>query len=519
MASKFEPIPPSRNANKLIDLLESRSKEVNYESLSLEVLLENSNSKKLEDIYSEYDKKDAALRKVISVVKRYEGHLSYIKKKFGVSEQATAIPGSGALSSEEAYKKSGWRTINGANVWTRPPNVSGVTDPIPSQATRYVIPEYPEAALPDEAKTFPLATAEQAAAMRKEDAEAEAIKKSKMTDYERFIYENKGTLGEKGADAKYRQMFLKQLPPFFKDSKLSTKTLIDIDKLIKSAKGIPLIGKLMHPAGLAFAGLGIMDALLKASSASNRAVTGWSGSRMLSGSPSKQFDAMARLAGAKDEQEVLKMYGSLIGQFGSESAFASIGAALRSAPPGIARLQMAKSLGLDEKQANMLMFLAGQKPPESTKEAQEAAARESRLEDIQKWGLRSGSSFAEKTRAASLMLPLEKGLEARGMSWADISPAMFLMRRIYNPADAIDEGIKRQMESQDAAESYDAYESNGGPSVESNDNSKTINMNIEKIEVGQGEAGELANGLIKAADSVIGNARALLTAFGSGFMI
>lgn len=480
---------------------------------------------KWDDVLATLTSQDKALGKVISAIKRYEGHLNYLKK-LGETSKPPVAPGFGALSSEEAYKKSGWRTINGANVWTRPPNVSGVTDPIPSQATRYVIPEYPEAALPDEAKTFPLATAEQAAAMRKEDAEAEAIKKSKMTDYERFIYENKGTLGEKGADAKYRQMLLKQLPPFFKDSKLSTKSLIDIGKLIKSAKGIPLVGKLMHPAGLAFAGLGIMDALLKASSASNRAVTGWSGSRMLSGSPSEQFDAMARLAGAKDEQEVLKMYGSLIGQFGSESAFVSIGAALRSAPPGIARLQMAKSLGLDEKQANMLMFLAGQKPLESTKEAQETAARESKLEDMQKWGLRSGSSFTEKIRAASLMLPLEKGLEARGMSWMDIldmaNPATLpniLMRRIYNPVDAIDEGIKRQMESQDAAESYDAYESNGGSSVESNDNSKTINMNIEKIEVGQGEAGELANGLVKAADTVSGNARALLTAFGSGFMI
>lgn len=353
------------------------------------------------------------------------------------------------------------------------------------------------------------------------------LAKLDMSDYDLFVHEHKAEYGgAKGADEAYRKMLLKQLPPFFKDSKLSTKSLIDIGKLIKSAKGIPLVGKLMHPAGFAFAGLGMMDALLRASSASNRTVTGWSGSRMLSGSPSKQFDAMARLAGAKDEQEVLKMYGSLIGQFGSESVFASIGAALKSVPPGIARLQMAKSLGLDEKQANMLMFLTGQKPLESTKEAQETAARESRLEDMQKWGLRSGSSFTEKIRAASLMLPLEKGLEARGTSWRDIidmaNPATLpniLLRRIYNPVDAIDEGIKRQIESQDAAESYDAYESNGGPSVESNDNSSTVNMNIEKIEVIQEKAGELANGLIKAADTISGGARALLTAFGSGFMI
>lgn len=352
------------------------------------------------------------------------------------------------------------------------------------------------------------------------------LAKLDMSDYDLFVHEHKAEYGgARGADEAYRKMLLKQLPPFFKDSKLSTKSLIDIGKLIKSAKGMPLVGKLMHPAALAFAGLGIMDALLKSSSASNRTVTGWSGSRMLSGSPSKQFDAMARLAGAKDEQEVLKMYGSLIGQFGSESAFASIGAALRSTPPGIARLQMAKSLGLDEKQANMLMFLAGQKPLESTREAQETAARESRLEDIQKWGLRSGSSFTEKIRAASLMIPLEKGLEARGMSWMDIldmaNPATLpniLMRRIYNPVDEIDKGIKRQIESQDAAESYDVYESNGGQTATNTQNIRSASVYIQNMEVASNNPEEFSKGLADIAVVAPGDNRALLASFGSGFI-
>lgn len=312
-----------------------------------------------------------------------------------------------------------------------------------------------------------------------------------MDEYDLFIHDNRATYGGRaGAETAFRHKLLKELPPFLKNTNLSTKTLISIDKAIKSARGLPIIGKLMHPATLGFAALGIADAVLSSSNAANKTVTGWSTSRALSGSPSKRFDAMARLAGAKDEQEVLKMYGSLLEKFGTEDAFEMMGHALRSAPPGIQRLSVARSLGIDEKQANAIMYLAGETPLESTSEAQSTAARYSRLEDIERWGLRSGSSFTEKMRSAALWLPMEKSLEARGTSWLDIleagNPLMWgnlLMRKVFDsPTDDIDEAMKRSMESMNAAESLDEAERQGDTTMNSNVRNSAIyitNMNVQ----------------------------------------
>lgn len=312
-----------------------------------------------------------------------------------------------------------------------------------------------------------------------------------MDEYDLFIHDNREAYGGRvGADAAFRQKLLKELPPFLKNTNLSTKTLISIDKAIKSARGIPLIGKLMHPATLGLAALGIADAVLSTSNASNKTVTAWSASRALTGSPSRRFDSMARLAGAKDEQEVLKMYGSLLEKFGTEDAFDMMGYALRSAPPGIQRLFVARSLGIDEKQANALMYLAGEAPLESTSEAQSTAAKYSRLGDIESWGFRSGSSLVEKMRSASLGLPMEKSLEARGTSWLDILEAaiptmwgdLIMRKTLGSPTDDIDEMIKRDMENTNAAESLDEAERQGDTTMNSNVRNSAIyitNMNVQ----------------------------------------
>ena len=135
------------------------------------------------------------------------------------------------------------------------------------------------------------------------------------------------------------------------------------------------------------------------------------------------------------------------------------------------------------------MYLAGEAPLESTSEAQSTAARYSRLEDIEKWGLRSGSSFTEKTRSAALWLPMEKSLEARGTSWLDIleagNPLMWgnlIMRKAFgSPTDDIDEAMKRSMESMNAAESLDEAERQGDTTMNSNIRNSEINvtMNIQ----------------------------------------
>lgn len=344
-----------------------------------------------------------------------------------------------------------------------------------------------------------------------------------MDDYDRFIHENKGRFGRDGAEQVFRQRLLKELPPFFKDSKLSTKTLIGIQKTIASAKGIPLVGKLMHPAALGFAALGLADAYMRSSSAANREVTGWSTSRSITGSPSRLFDKMARLAGAEDEASVLKMYSTLLEKFGTEEAFPIVGQMLRGTPKGIVRLSAMKENGLDDRMANLLMYMAGEQPISTTKEAQNTASRLSRLLDIQKWGMRSGSSLMEKIRAWSLWPWGAKELEARGTSYLDIiagglGPAMWptmLMRKIFRPTDEIDNAIQRQIESEGAAESYDSYDSSGGTTTNNSVSSTNSAIYINNMNVNGDNAMEVVRGIEDIADRTLGSRANVLNAMDS----
>lgn len=501
---------------------------------------------------------DPALRKVISATKRYESDLRYLQK-LSPSISTPSIPGAGGLSNDRLWSVMGWKEHRpGEFVWSRPPNVSFRGRFPQTQATAYAanyerdISAQAAANLIDPDSPMLPVTAAQAKEMREQDAmwarieaakqsaisrqmkiamaaedkrrDQEANVRAEMMDpHERFIYENTERFGKAGAEQVFRQRLLKELPPFFKDSKLSTKTLIGIQKTIASARGIPLVGRLMHPAALGFAALGLADAYMRSSSAANREVTGWSTSRSMTGSPSRLFDKMARLAGAEDEGSVLKLYGTLLEKFGTEEAFTPIGQALRSTPKGIARLSMAKSLGLDDKMANLLMYMAGEEPIGTTKESQETASRVSRLRDIQTWGLRSGSSIMEKLRGASLWLFGEKELEARGTSWMDIiegglGPAgwgSMLMRKIFRPTDEIDSAIEKQIESEGAAESYDSYESSGGTTTNNSVSSTNSAIYINNMNVNGDNALEVARGLEDIADRTLGSRANILNAMDS----
>lgn len=511
-----------------------------------------------EEVADLLSSQDPALRKVISATKRYESDLRYLQK-LSPSITTPSIPGTGGLSNDKLWSVMGWKEHRpGEFVWSRPPNVSFRGRFPQTQATAYAanyerdISAQAAANLIDPDSPMLPVTAAQAKEMREQDAmwaRIEAAKQSAisrqmkiamaaedkrrqqeanvraevMDPHERFIYDNTERFGKAGAEQVFRQRLLKELPPFFKDSKLSTKTLIGIQKTIASAKGIPLVGKLMHPAALGFAALGLADAYMRSSSAANREVTGWSTSRSMTGSPSRMFDRMARLTGAEDEGGVLKLYGALLEKFGTEEAFTPIGQALRSTPKGIARLSMAKSLGLDDKMANLLMYMAGEQPIGTTKESQETSSRLSRLRDIQTWGLRSGSSIMEKLRGASLWLFGEKELEARGTSWMDIieggmGPAGWgsvLMRKIFRPTDEIDSAIEKQIESEGAAESYDSYESSGGNTTNNSVSSTNSAIYINNMNVNGDNAMEVARGLEDIADRTLGSRANVLNAMDS----
>lgn len=515
-----------------------------------------------EEVADLLSSQDPALRKIISATKRYESDLRYLQK-LGPSITTPSTPGAGGLSNGKLWSVMGWKEHRpGEFVWSRPPNVSFRGRFPQTQATAYaanyerdfsaqaaanlIDPDSPMLPVTmEQAKEFRRqdemwdridrargkANASQTKMMfdadEKERQRRENVRVEMMDEHDRFIYENTDRFGKGGAEQVFRQRLLKELPPFFKDSKLSTKTLIGIQKTIASARGIPLVGKLMHPAALGFAALGLTDAYLRASSAANKEVTGWSTTRTMTGSPSRTFDRMARLAGADDEASVLKLYGSLIEKFGTEDAFTSIGQALRGTPKGIARLSMAKSLGLDDKMANLLMYMAGEEPIGATKEAQETSARESRLRDIQKWGLRSGSSFMEKLRGASLWMPGEKALEARGMSWMDLIEGAagpsgwgsLFMRKILHPSDKIDEAIEKQIESEKAAESYDQYDSSGGSTTNNSVSNNSHAVYINRVDVNTDNPEDFIRNMEGLAERTSGSHANILNSMDSRVMV
>lgn len=507
-----------------------------------------------EEVVDLLSSRDPALRKIISATKRYESDLRYLQK-LSPSITTPSIPGAGGLSDDKLWSVMGWKEHRpGEFVWSRPPNVSFRGRFPQTQATAYAAnyEASPSGFALDPQDTMLPVTAAQAKEMREQDAmwarieaakqsaisrqmkiamaaedkrrQQEANVRAEMMDpHERFIYENTERFGKAGAEQVFRQRLLKELPPFFKDSKLSTKTLIGIQKTIASARGIPLVGKLMHPAALGFAALGLADAYMRSSSAANKEVTGWSTSRAITGSPSPLFDKMARLAGAEDEASVLKMYSTLLEKFGTEEAFPIVGQMLRGTPKGIVRLSAMKENGLDDRMANLLMYMAGEQPISTTKEAQHTASRLSRLRDIQEWGMRSGSSIIEKIRGASLWFLYEKELEARGTSWMDIieggmGPAgwgSMLMRKIFRPTDEIDSAIEKQIESEGAAESYDSYESSGGNTTNNSVSSTNSAIYINNMNVNGDNAMEVARGLEDIADRTLGSRANVLNAMDS----
>lgn len=514
-----------------------------------------------EDVAGALSSQGKSLRTVISAANTYDRTLKALEK-FAPDLPAPSIPGKGALSADEVWRETGWKSVKGGGkVWSRPPNVK-LSEWFPPRFSRYIA-DYnlntdvaaASSAIASDSPMLPV-TMEQAKEFRRQDEMWDRIdnargkanaRQTKMTfdadererqrrenvrvemmdEHDRFIYENTDRFGKGGAEQVFRQRLLKELPPFFKDSKLSTKTLIGIQKTIASARGIPLVGRLMHPAALGFAALGLTDAYLRASSAANKEVTGWSTSRAITGSPSRKFDRMARLAGADDEASVLKLYSALLEKFGTEDAFVPIGQMLRGTPKGIARLSVAKSQGLDDKMTNLLMYMAGEEPIGSTKEAQGTAARESRLRDIQKWGLRSGSSFIEKLRGASLWIWGEKALEARGTSWMDLIEGAagpsgwgnLIMRKILHPSDRIDEAIERQIESESAAESYDQYDSSGGSTTNNSVSNNSHAVYINRVDVNTDNPEDFIRNMEGIAERTSGSHANILNSMDSRVMV
>ena len=339
-----------------------------------------------------------------------------------------------------------------------------------------------------------------------------------MDDYERFIHENKGRFGRDGAEQVFRQRLLKELPPFFKDSKLSTKTLIAIGKSLQGIRKTPFVGPALarmvqNPvAGASAAVYGAMVAAFGASDRANTTTIGWENAANLYGMPSKKFRDAAFLAGLKDPGEISRLYGKLTAQFGDpEMAISALGSAM-GGMSSRERTFMAKDLGIDETTMALIDILSGNKHL-NVGETRRTAANKAKLDVLQSLGYTSGSGVGNWLQSLFLSIPGMKGGAARDM---ELLPHV---RQGYNDDldilmfDAIERNTKG---AADAADSLSSSESSGGGDTTNNSVSSTSTaLIINTMNVNGKDAMEIANGLKDIADSTLGSRANVLNAMDS----
>lgn len=344
------------------------------------------------------------------------------------------------------------------------------------------------------------------------------LAKLDMSDYDLFIHEHKADYGGvEGADAAYRKMLLKQLPPFFKDSKLSTKTLISMQRVMKSIRGIPFVGPTLHrmisnpvagAASLLYAGT---IAAFSASDKANKEVVSWQNAANLYGMPNKRFLMAGFQAGYKDPGTISKVYGELTARFGDADMFIqNFGKSFGNMTP-LARTLVAKQLGLDENTVALIDILSGNKHL-PVNETRAINANKNIVETTKALNLQSAGSVWDFLQGAWDSIPGMSGGKARDMQ-------SFKYVREGVMSDMFEDLDKNVRSANEAAESYDSYESNGGQTSMSQNNSKNVVMNVQIAKVESPDPEGFKNGLENMADSASDGNRALLASFGSGFSV
>lgn len=343
-----------------------------------------------------------------------------------------------------------------------------------------------------------------------------------MSDYDLFIHENKAKYGGREyADEAYRKMLLKNMPTFFKDSKLSTKSLIGIHKLYESAKGVPIIGSMArtvmaHPIGAAVAAsIGAVSAGISLGDKSNKTVLNWENAYNLYGKPSESFESAARLAGMQDKGQIAKLWGELNARFGdAEMALKGFASALKDAPD-IARISFAKSRGLDDTVMSIADQLAGTGRIK-VDTSREVSAETSKLENVVAEGWKTGSGAAATLKSIVTFPSIES--RRRKDPWWKLF--FDLLQGEEYSREAI-ENFYNFDKTRKAAESLDEAEKSGIQTT----NNQTVNnesraIYIAKVEVPANNPEEFVMALDrKFGGASGGDNRAVLAAMGSGFLV
>jgi len=342
-----------------------------------------------------------------------------------------------------------------------------------------------------------------------------------MDDYERFIHENKGRFGRDGAEQVFRQRLLKELPPFFKDSKLSTKSLLAISKSLAGVKKTPFIGPMLgrmvqNPvAGVSAAIYGAIVAAFAASDRANSTVTGWQNAANLYGMPSKEFQNAAYLAGLKDPGEISRLYGKLTTQFGDPEAIIS---ALGSSMGGMSareRTFVAKDLGIDETTMALIdiMSKSGHLTPDQSRRI---SANKRKVDVVRTLGFTSEAGVGDFIESAFLSIPGMSGAAARDMESTGYSRKEFEDALDVLQFDNIQKNIKATGE---AAESLNESESSGGSTTNNSVSNSSHAVYINRVDVNTDNPEDFIRNMEGIAESTSGSHANILNSMDSRVMV
>lgn len=290
-----------------------------------------------------------------------------------------------------------------------------------------------------------------------------------LSDYDRHMEDLTERYGgdRNKAENKYKAELSKNLPTFFKNSKMSSKQLYNLNKSFASAKGkAAVITTVASIAG------GYLNRIISGADTANKRSVNLENAITLTGGLSKKEIISAQLAGLSSEQ-MLQGKKHLVERYGTLSnALRVISGAMAGADSDQARIAIAKSLGVDESLVAWADIFAGGGRIDALTEHRKIQAR---LEEETIRGMmqrRSGSGAWETFKGLS---PDSLHARLRDAEWESIAEGFNASARVANQSASL------PSQSVGAAASYSGNSNvsvNVGGVVVNTDNAERLGADI-----------------------------------------
>ena len=224
------------------------------------------------------------------------------------------------------------------------------------------------------------------------------------------------------AEEVYKKTLQKELPSFFRNSKMSAK---DMNRLANAwgefAQSNPMAARLAKNP-IMFGGLAAYGSLLWGmgkSDAANKSVIAWSNARNIYGSGSSAFQRAAYMAGVEDPGAISRRLGKQAIRYGGSANAESVYREFGSMMSGMTRdekMYFAESIGFDDTDVAIAEMLAGSMKPSL---ARKVGANKAMLEAQKMAGFASGAGAGATAESLWLAIPGMASAKARDLEgWA-----------------------------------------------------------------------------------------------------